>query len=203
MTVLLLDERWPDLIPMEALARVTQPVTYTGELPVKVRWNFGDLVTKIDPTGVGTIVTTNAADPAVAVRISAGEEIIEAASRHEPVYEAQRIMSAARSRGEWEMGQTHRSLLPYLAEETQEFAAAVEEGASESELCTELGDVLLQVLFHAEIAARRGAFDFGDVATSFVRKMRSRAPYLFDGSTGVVSVERQDELWARGKASEG
>lgn len=49
MTVLLLDERWPDLIPMEALARVTQPVTYTGELPVKVRWNFGgDLVTKID-----------------------------------------------------------------------------------------------------------------------------------------------------------
>ena len=83
-----------------------------------------------------------------------------------------------------------------------EFAAAVEEGASESELCTELGDVLLQVLFHAEIAARRGAFDFGDVATSFVRKMRSRAPYLFDGSTGVVSVERQDTLWARGKASE-
>ena len=66
----------------------------------------------------------------------------------------------------------------------------------------ELADVLLQVLFHAEIADERGAFDFGDVAAAFVAKMRSRAPYLFDGSTGLVDQATQDRLWAEGKARE-
>ena len=202
MSVLLLDERWPTLIPMEVHDALAEPVTYTGEIPVKVRWNFGDLVSRVDPDGVGTIVSTNAHDPEVARRIAAGECVIEAPSRHDSVYEAQQVMAAARSRGEWEMSQSHSSLLPYLCEEAQEFAEAVAADAPDVELCRELGDVLLQVLFHAEIASRRGAFDFGDVAASFVAKMRSRAPYLFDGSTGVVSTEHQEELWAAGKRAE-
>ena len=72
----------------------------------------------------------------------------------------------------------------------------------EEELLKELGDVLLQVLFHAEIAARRGAWDFTDVAASFVAKMRSRSPYLFDGTEGVIDTEEQERLWAEGKARE-
>ena len=54
----------------------------------------------------------------------------------------------------------------------------------------------------AEIAARRGAFTLDDVAQAFVTKMRSRAPYLFDGTEDVVGVEEQERLWVEGKARE-
>lgn len=199
MTVLLLDPRWPSLIPMEAQGKVSNPVSYTGEIPVKVRWNFGDHVERVDYTGNGTLVSTNAEDPEVKRRLAAGEELIEAESRHDLVYQAQQVMHRARSLGEWEMTQTHASLLPYLLEEAQELADAIRAGAPDTELRAELGDVLLQVLFHAEIASRLGAFDFGDVAGSFVEKMRRRAPYLFDGTTEMVSIDEQERLWAQGK----
>ncbi len=202
MTVVLLDERWPTLIPLEAYSRMMHPVIYTGELPVKVRWNLGDIILSTDPQGLGTIVSTNAMDPQVKKRIDAGEEVVEAASRKDPIYEAQQVMAQARSRGEWEMSQTHRSLLPYLHEEAEEFSEAVQCDAPSSELLSELGDLLLQVLFHAEIASRRGEFNFTDVATSFVEKMRLRSPYLFDGSTGLVPLERQERLWREGKAQQ-
>ena len=69
-------------------------------------------------------------------------------------------------------------------------------------LKSELSDLLLQILFHAELASERGAFDFSDVADAFVQKMRRRAPYLFDGSTGPVDKATQDRLWEEGKARE-
>lgn len=200
--MVLLDERWPTLIPMEAHGVLAQPVVYTGEIPVKVRWNFGDLVTATDREGVGTIVSTNAEDPEVRRRIDAGEQVIAAESRADAVHVARQVMQRARSIGEWEMSQTHESLLPYLEEESREFAEAVRDGAAPGQVCAELGDVFLQVLFHAEIASRRGDFDLDAVAGSFVAKMRSRAPYLFDGTAKVVSVERQEELWRAGKAAE-
>ena len=111
-------------------------------------------------------------------------------------------MAKAVRQGQWEAGQSHASLLPYLREETEEFAEAVRAGASDAQLLAELGDVLLQILFHAEIASRRGAFTFDDVAGAFVAKMRSRAPYLFDGTTGLVDEDEQDRMWAQGKRSE-
>ncbi|BAU95353.1 hypothetical protein N24_1091 [Corynebacterium suranareeae] len=119
----------------------------------------------------------------------------------DPLREAVSVMRAAVGRGEWERGQTHESLIPYLKEESQEFIEAVQSGDDE-DMKKELGDVLLQVLFHAEIAARQSRFDIFDVAASFVAKMRSRSPYLFDGSTGIVPTEEQELLWAQGKASE-
>ena len=126
--------------------------------------------------------------------------LIDARLTH--VVDALGVMHRAFDQGEWEQSQTHQSLLPYLREETEEFIEAVEQGASEQELIKELGDLLLQVLFHAEIAARRGAWDFGDVAASFVAKMRSRSPYLFNGHRGMVTVEEAERLWAEGKARE-
>lgn len=116
--------------------------------------------------------------------------------------EAIRVMHAARTRGEWERSMTHEKLLPFLAEEAAEVAEAVTMDAPDVELKKELSDLLLQVLFHAEIASERGAFDFDDVAAAFVSKMRSRAPYLFDGSVGPVDTATQDRLWAEGKARE-
>lgn len=54
------------------------------------------------------------------------------------------------------------------------------------------------MLFHAEIST----FSLDDVAASFVGKMRSRAPYLFDGTVDIVGVEEQNRLWAEGKSRE-
>lgn len=202
MTVLLLDDRWPTLIPLEAVGRLGGRLEFTDEVPVSVRWNIDRLVAGEGP---GVLVTTNYLDPRVRARVSKGEEIIAAESRQDPVRHAVRAMERACSIGEWEASQTHRSLLPYLAEEAQEFADQVvewERDGDDQALLKELGDVLLQVLFHAELASRRSAFDFGDVAASFVDKLRSRSPYLFDGTTRVVAVEEQERLWAIGKARE-
>ncbi|AGS34364.1 hypothetical protein B841_04425 [Corynebacterium maris DSM 45190] len=202
MTVLLLDPRWPTLIPLEAQGQLETPVTYTSEVPIAVRWNFEGLLAGEDVTGRGTLVTTDADDPDAAARIRRGERLIEAVSRQDTVFEAQRIMAKAVRQGQWEAGQSHASLLPYLQEEAEEFAEAVRTGASDAQLLAELGDVLLQVLFHAEIASRRSAFTFDDVAGAFVAKMRSRAPYLFDGTTGLVGEDEQNRLWAQGKRNE-
>lgn len=138
------------------------------------------------------------ADPSAAA--SRAGVLIDA--RLAPVAEAIGVMRRAVGQGEWEQSQTHHSLIPYLREETGEFIEAVENHATEDELLKELGDIFLQVLFHAEIAARRGAWNFGDVAASFVTKMRSRSPYLFNGHQGMVTVEEAERLWAEGKARE-
>lgn len=197
MMILVLDPRWPDLIPQKAIGRILAPVEFSPEVPVTVRWNFDNLVCGDDPTGEGTLVTT---DPdAVGDDPS---DVIRASSLADPVFVARRVMSKARSLGEWEAAQTHESLLPYLREEAEEFADAVRAGANEEELKKELGDVFLQVLFHAEIASRRGSFGIDDVAESFVDKLRSRAPYLFDGTSRQVSVEEQERLWEQGKRAE-
>lgn len=120
----------------------------------------------------------------------------------DPIRQAIEVMHAARTRGQWERSMTHESLVPFLEEEAAEVIDAICTGAPDTELKKELADLFLQVLFHAEIASERGAFSLDDVASAFVTKMRSRAPYLFDGSTGPVDEETQDRLWAEGKARE-
>lgn len=202
MSVLVLDPRWPDMIPIDVAIRVHGPVAFTDEVPVSARWNFGDLVRSEDPAGQGWLVTTDASDPLVRERLGAGEQLVEVPSLRDPLHQAQRVMHDARSRGEWEMGQTHESLLVYLEQESAELADAIRNRYGDDELKKELSDLLLQVLFHAEIADQRGAFDFPDVAQAFVDKMRNRAPYLFDGSAGIVGEEEQDRLWVEGKARE-
>lgn len=202
MTVLLLDERWPTMIPMEAIGKLYGPAHFGAEVPVAVRWNFSDYLCGEDATGRGVFVSTRAHDAEVEERISAGETVYEAPSRRDPVFTAQQVMRDACRIGEWEQSQTHASLVPFLREETEEFIEAVEQSAGDEALCQELGDVFLQVLFHAEIAERRGAFALDDVALSFITKLRSRAPYLFDGTEEVVPIDRQELLWARGKEEE-
>lgn len=200
MTILVLDPRWPDLIPLAAASCLEAPIEYTDEVPVSVRWNLGDIA--VTESAEGTLVTTDATDPAVQERVKAGEIVIEAASLKDPLHKAQAVMHEARARGEWEKAQTHESLLEYLKQETQELIDAVQGKHSDEELKKELSDLFLQVLFHAELAAERGAFAFPDVAQAFVDKMKNRAPYLFDGSTGTVSVDKQDRLWEEGKRKE-
>ncbi len=90
------------------------------------------------------------------------------------------LMKDLRLRCEWDAAQTHESLRPYLIEEAYEVDDAIR-GGSDRQLKEELGDLLLQVLFHSVVAEERGAFDFGDVADGFVAKMKARHPHLYEG----------------------
>jgi nucleoside triphosphate diphosphatase len=90
------------------------------------------------------------------------------------------LMKDLRDRCEWDAAQTHESLRPYLIEEAYEVDDAIRAG-DDAQLKAELGDLLLQVLFHSVVAEERGAFDFGDVAEGFLAKMKSRHPHLYEG----------------------
>jgi ATP diphosphatase len=90
------------------------------------------------------------------------------------------LMKDLRRRCEWDAAQTHESLRPYLIEEAYEVDDAIRAG-DDGALREELGDLLLQVLFHSVVAEERGAFDFGDVAEGFLRKMKTRHPHLYEG----------------------
>jgi MazG family protein len=90
------------------------------------------------------------------------------------------LMRDLRARCDWDAAQTHESLRPYLLEEAYEVDDAIRSG-NDALLREELGDLLLQVLFHSVVAEERGAFDFGDVAEGFLRKMKSRHPHLYEG----------------------
>ncbi len=92
----------------------------------------------------------------------------------------------------WDREQTHRSLLPYVLEEAAEVADAIEESDDDPEhLAEELGDLLLQVYLHAEIAQLEETFSLGDVIESITRKLIRRHPHVFgevtvDGAAQVV-----------------
>ncbi|MGQ0539717.1 MAG: nucleoside triphosphate pyrophosphohydrolase [Gemmatimonadaceae bacterium] len=87
-------------------------------------------------------------------------------------------MRDLRSRCEWDAAQTHESLRPYLIEEAHELDDALRD-SDDSKIREELGDVLLQVLFHAVVAEQRGAFGIADVAAGLIDKMQRRHPHLF------------------------
>lgn len=93
------------------------------------------------------------------------------------------IMDRLRAPGgcPWDREQTHESLKQYLLEETYETIEAINHGDM-AELCDELGDVLLQVVFHARIASERGDFDITDIANAVSRKMILRHPHIFSDS---------------------
>ena len=90
------------------------------------------------------------------------------------------LMKDLRRRCDWDAAQTHESLRPYLIEEAYEVDDAIRAG-NDRMLREELGDLLLQVLFHSVVAEERGAFDFTDVAEGFLAKMKSRHPHLYEG----------------------
>ncbi|MGC3953014.1 MAG: MazG family protein [Propionicimonas sp.] len=87
-------------------------------------------------------------------------------------------MHALRSGCPWDAEQTHRSLIRYLVEETCEVIEAIEDG-DDADLVEELGDLLLQVVFHSEIAAQTGRFTIEDVAARIADKLIARHPYVF------------------------
>lgn len=111
-------------------------------------------------------------------------------------------MRAVRDRCVWTQRIGHRDLVPYLVEESAELVDAIEDG-SRADLREELGDLLWQVLFHAEIASRDTVdpFDVDDVARGLTEKMVRRHPHVFAGET-AETPERVLELWNAAKAAE-
>lgn len=98
-----------------------------------------------------------------------------------PAAELQRlleVMHRLRRECPWDAEQTHESLVGYLVEESLEVVEAIEDG-SDAALVEELGDLLLQVVFHAEIAAQQGRFTIDDVARGIADKLIARHPYVF------------------------
>ncbi|HVC99683.1 MAG TPA: nucleoside triphosphate pyrophosphohydrolase [Candidatus Dormibacteraeota bacterium] len=97
----------------------------------------------------------------------------------------------------WDKEQTHESLRPYLLEETYELLEAIDSG-DESKLREELGDVLLQVAMHAQIAADEGRFDAVDISEQEAAKMVARHPHVF-GDREVKNAEEVLRNWERDK----
>ncbi|MGO1545437.1 MAG: MazG family protein [Gulosibacter sp.] len=109
-----------------------------------------------------------------------------------------------RFRGEqgcaWHEQQTHESLVPYLTEESAEVIDAIETGTPD-DLREELGDLLFQVLFHADIARSEGHFTLEDVARDQAAKLRQRNPHVF-GDTPTRDVDEIIRLWTEAKAQQ-
>lgn len=112
------------------------------------------------------------------------------------------VMDRLRRECPWTQQQTHESLAPYLAEESQEALEAIESGDLDH-LREELGDVLMQVVFHAAIAEERGdaGWDVDDVAAGITEKLIRRNPHVF-GDAVATTVEEIDAQWNRIKEQE-
>lgn len=110
------------------------------------------------------------------------------------------VMHRLRRECPWDAKQTHRSLVTYLVEETGEVVDAIETG-DDTDLREELGDLLLQVYFHAEIAAQEGRFSLDDVAAGIADKLISRHPYVF--GEGEVPDDLDATWEARKRAEKG
>ena len=205
MTVVLVDPRRPSLMPIDALVLLTGDVQYTEELPVKVPWSlpsgrpaYGD---SDNPAPV--LLSSDREHPQVRSRLAAGEKLIAADGSQpgERLIDAVTMMDKLRSNGPWESEQTHDSLRRYLLEETYELFDAVR-GGNADDVREELGDVLLQVLFHARIAEDAPLHPFGidDVADTLIRKLGNRVPAVLAGQE--ISLEDQIAQWEERKALE-
>ncbi|MDR1077768.1 MAG: MazG family protein [Propionibacteriaceae bacterium] len=107
-------------------------------------------------------------------------------------------MAALRTGCPWDAEQTQRSLLPYLIEETAEVVEAVEAGDDQA-MREELGDLLFEIVFQAQVASERGAFDLDQLARQVADKLVARHPYVF------AQAETPDDLmvsWERRKRIE-
>ena len=172
--------------------------------------------TDVDPAAFGVPAVTEAPslkdvvllagsrdEPAASLLIATGADVIETPAP--PLVEAAEVMDRLRSPGgcPWDAVQTHDSLRQYLVEETYELLDAIEEGDREA-LREELGDVLLQVLFHARVAAEDAEDPFGidEVAASLVAKLVGRHPHVFADADKVHTVEHQNAKWEELKQRE-
>ncbi|WP_370944668.1 MazG family protein [Amycolatopsis sp. cg5] len=189
------------VLSAEALAAVRAADAVYSTVPV----DGLDPAPNVDKLLTGSVVllTDSVTDPSAAAMIAAGSRVIEVPLP--PLAEAVAVMDRLRSPGgcPWDAVQTHESLRQYLVEETYELLDAIETG-DRAALREELGDVLLQVLFHARVAAEDPAdpFDVDDVARDLVGKLVGRHPNVFADAASAHTAEHQELKWEELKQAE-
>lgn len=203
MTIVLLDPARPTMVPLAAIEFLSGPVEFTEEVPVAARWPLPGAV--LAETGhVGAVlISTDPRNNIVRARIADGDTVIAAPTvLGDSLIEAVELMDRLWGFGGWEVTQTHDSLRPYLLEETYELLDAIGAGDPVA-IKEELGDLLLQVLFHSRIAqASDTLFTVDDVAATLVAKLVHRSPHLADGAVGPIDIVAQEAAWEKRKASE-
>lgn len=199
-TIVVLPERFPGVLPAAALPALRAATTVIADagVPDEVVAAAG-AIRRAGPPADGEVLLTT--DPH-----ATGATVITAA---EPpgatLLDAVAVMHRLRSPGgcPWDAEQTPESLLQYLVEECYELYQAIEDGDRDA-VREELGDVLLQVLFHARIATEQTESPFGidDVAGDLVAKLVGRHPHVFAGTERIDTAERQEHRWEELKRAE-
>jgi XTP/dITP diphosphohydrolase len=202
-TTVVVDPRLGAVLPARAVRLVAAApvVLLDPSLPAALARRFAD---DLDAVPADPADPAGADAPPRAVLLTAGPDP-EAPSGAE-LLAAVAVMDRLRSPGgcPWDAEQTHESLLRYLVEETYELYDALAAGDVPA-IREELGDVLLQVLFHARVAAEApapGRFDVDDVAAELVAKLVGRHPHVFADEADVITATDQDVRWEELKATE-
>ena len=203
MTVILVDPRRPTLVPIEAVGLLGGDVQYTEEMASAVAASLPSARSVRTDPPAPVLLSSDPDHVDVVARITAGEQVITAPAPRpgDRLVDAVEIMDRLRTSGPWESEQTHDSLRRYLLEETYELFDAVH-GGDAHEVRDELGDVLLQVLFHARIAqeAPHNSFTIDDVSDALVRKLVNRVPTVLAGEP--ITLADQLAQWEQRKALE-
>ena len=124
-------------------------------------------------------------------------------SNPDPIHDLLEVMRRLRDPASgcpWDIEQTFETIAPYTIEEAYEVADAIERG-NRDDLRSELGDLLLQTVYHSQIAAEEGSFTFDDVTRDITDKMIRRHPHVFS-DTEISSAEEQTQHWEAVKAAE-
>ena len=203
MTVILVDPRRPTMVPIEAVGLLGGDVQYTEEMASAVAASLPSARSVRTDPPAPVLLSSDPDHVDVVARITAGEQVITAPAPRpgDRLVDAVEIMDRLRTSGPWESEQTHDSLRRYLLEETYELFDAVH-GGNAHEVRDELGDVLLQVLFHARIAqeAPDNSFTIDDVSDALVRKLVNRVPTVLAGEP--ITLADQLAQWEQRKALE-
>ncbi len=158
------------------------------------------LLRALENRGIGTEIVPGMPRATLSASIAMPLVPLPPQSAHYSWDDLVEIMARLRMGCPWDREQTHRTLVPYLIEETFEVVEAIEISHLDG-LCEELGDLLLQVVFHAALATEVGAFGIADVVDALSNKMVRRHPHVF-GDAVIEDVDAQWRNWERLKALE-
>ncbi|HET7815542.1 MAG TPA: nucleoside triphosphate pyrophosphohydrolase [Candidatus Baltobacteraceae bacterium] len=174
------------------LAVLGNPLSDFPGLPVLLR--------TLEARGIKTEIVPGVPNATLSASIAMPLVPLPPASAHYTWDDLIQVMARLRASCPWDREQTHRTLVPYLIEETYEVVEAIEQDDGAA-LCEELGDLLLQIVFHSQLGTETGAFTVADVIDALSNKMVRRHPHVF-GDAVIEDVDAQWRNWEQLKAKE-
>lgn len=174
------------------LAVLGNPLSDFPGLPILLR--------ALEARGIPTEIVPGVPKATLSATIAMPLVPLPPGSEHHTWEDLVEIMARLRRSCPWDREQTHRTLVPYLIEECYEVAETIEHDDDDA-LCEELGDLLLQIVFHAQLGTERGKFSIADVIDTLSNKMVRRHPHVF-GDQAVSGVGEVWKNWEQIKAAE-